>query len=59
MSLAEGNGIDEMDFPVYEKPIKRPRMQEELPDVEKQIVHEMAERLHTLVKEGGVKEITI
>lgn len=27
MSLAEGNGIEEMDFPVYEKPIKRPRMQ--------------------------------
>ena len=34
-------------------------IQEELPGVEKQIVHEMAERLHTLVKEGGVKELTM
>ena len=50
--------LEQKVVPSVEKLVER-TIQEELPGVEKQIVHEMAERLHTLVKEGGVKELTM
>lgn len=49
--------LEQRVVPSVEKLVER-TIQEELPGVEKQIVHEMAEQgCHTLVKEGGVKEL--
>ena len=50
--------LEQRVVPSVEKLVER-TIQEELPGVEKKIFHEMAERLHTLVKEGGVKELTM